>query len=223
MAGRNREQEIVQAAVELFATRGYEKTSMDDIAGSLGITKGSLYYYISSKRDLLAKALLGLTVELRNGLNEIVESQASSTEKLRRAFRHHVEFFFEDYPRACVFLEERLTALASMQRRRVVQERDQYESVWRRLVTEGVERGEFGDDLDVAMVVRGMIGMCNWMIKWFRLGGKWSPLQVADLFAEMVLCGIQTVPCQSRQPHEIRKAKKQNFVVSEQSAKGGGR
>lgn len=116
---------MVQAAVELFATRGYEKTSMDDIAASLGLTKGSLYYYISSKRDLLAKALLGLTVELRCGLKEIVESQASSSEKLRRAFGHHVEFFFEDYPRACVFLEERLTALASIQRRRVVQERDQ--------------------------------------------------------------------------------------------------
>lgn len=92
-------------------------------------------------------------------------------------------------------------ALASIQRRRVVQERDEYESVWRRLVTEGVERGEFRGDLDVAMVVRGMIGMCNWMIKWFRLDGKWSPLQVAGLFAEMVLHGIQTVPYQSRQPH----------------------
>jgi len=218
-APRNREQEIVQAAVELFAIRGYEKTSMEDIAGSIGILKGSLYHYITSKRDLLAKALLGLTVELRNGLDEIVESQASSSEKLRCAFRHHVEFFFEDYPRACVFLEERLTALASMQRRRVVRERNQYESVWRRLVAEGIERGEFRADLDVAMMVRGMLGMCNWMIKWFRLDGKWSPLQVADLFAEMVVQGIQTVPCQSRQPHEIRKTKRQNFVASEQSAR----
>lgn len=222
MTGRNREREIVQTAVELFATRGYERTSMDDIAASLGITKGSLYYYISSKRDLLAKALLGLTVELRCGLNAILESEASSSDKLRRAFRHHVEFFFEDYPRACVFLEERLSALASMQRRRVVQERDQYESVWRKLVEQGVERHEFRNDLDVPMMVRGMLGMCNWMIKWFRLDGKWSPLQVADLFAEMVLQGIQTVPCQSRQPHEIRKAKVQNFAASQQSAKGGG-
>lgn len=184
----------MQAAVELFATRGYEKTSMDDIASSLGITKGSLYYYISSKRDLLAKALLGLTVELRNGLNQIVESETSFTEKLRSAFRHHVGFFFEDYPRACVFLEERLTALTSRQRRRVVQERDQYESVWRRLIEKGIEHGEFRSDLDVPMVVRGILGMCNWMIKWFRLDGKWSPTQVADLYAEMVLCGIQTVP-----------------------------
>lgn len=181
----------MQVAIELFASKGYEQTSMDDIAAALGILKGSLYHYIESKRDLLAKVLIGGTIELCEGLNKIVESQASSTDKLKQAFRRHVQFFFEEYPRACVILEERLTVLPSAQRKKVVKERDEYEGAWRRLIAEGVERGEFRSDLDVAMMVRGIFGMCNWMIKWYKLDGKWASLKVADLFFTMILQGIE--------------------------------
>jgi len=196
----NREQAVVQAAVDLFATRGYEKTSMGDIAASLGITKGSLYYYTPSKRNLLAKALFGLTIELISGLNKVYKSQESPPAKLRKTFRHHVEFFFKHYPTACVFLEERLTALSSGQRKKVVHERDQYEGLWRKVITEGIEQGYFRSDLDVAMTARGMLGMCNWMIKWYKPKGQWSPYQVADVFANIALQGI-TSTRQNNLPH----------------------
>jgi len=191
MVRKNREQEIVQVAIELFATKGYEQTSMEDIAAALGILKGSLYHYIESKRDLLAKVLIGGTIELCEGLNKIIESQASSAAKLKQAFRRHVQFFFTEYPRACVILEERLTILDNAQRKKVVKERDEYEGAWRKLIKEGVERGEFRSDLDIAMMVRGMLGMCNWMIKWYKLDGKWPPSKAADLFSDMVLQGIE--------------------------------
>jgi AcrR family transcriptional regulator len=104
MARKNREHEIVQVAIELFASKGYEQTSMDDIAAALGILKGSLYHYIESKRDLLAKVLIGGTIELCEGLNQIVESQSSSADKLKQAFRRHVQFFFRRIsPSLCYF------------------------------------------------------------------------------------------------------------------------
>ena len=207
----SREDEIIQAAVELFASRGYEKTSMADIAASLGITKGSLYYYVPSKRNLLAKTLLGFHIVLSSGPSKIIKSQESSPEKLRKTIRHHVEFFFKYYPTTCVFLDERLTALSSRQRGKVIQERDRYENIWRKIITEGIEQGYFRNDLDVAMMVRGILGMCNWMIKWYKPDGKWSPHRVADIFSEIILHGIQTSPFQNGQVCQNRKTKKNSL------------
>lgn len=196
---QQRQQEIVQRAAELFANGGYQRTSMADIASSLGMLKGSLYYYIKSKRDLLAKAFIGIAAELSDNLTKIIESEASWTEKVRGAFENHIELLYQDNARVIVFIDERLIHLNGSYRRRAIRERDHYESLWQVLVSKGIEQKEFRADLDVKIVVRGLLGMCNWMVKWYKPDGKCGPSEIAQIFAEVALQGIRRVPCVTEQ------------------------
>src|SRR5690242_21930048 len=67
-APRRRQQEIVEAAARVFHEKGYESTSIQDIADAVGILKGSLYYYITSKEDLLFEIIRGVHEEALKNL-----------------------------------------------------------------------------------------------------------------------------------------------------------
>jgi hypothetical protein len=71
-----REREILDAAIELFHARGYAQTSIEDVAGAVGILKGSLYYYIDSKEDLLLRIL----EDVHEGVEAIIESVAARSD-----------------------------------------------------------------------------------------------------------------------------------------------
>ena len=198
MTKKSREHEVIEVAARLFASKGYAETTMEDIASELGMLKGSLYYYVKSKHDLVGMVLGDAIVELGSGLTKVLESNSSYAEKLRCAFYFHIKYFHAHYPRTLLFLEHRYHDLPEVQRKQVKQARDHYEDLWRRLVLEGIERGEFRSDLDVTIVVRALLGMCNWMTKWYRARGKWGPDEIAGVFYVIASQGLRPVPCKAQ-------------------------
>jgi len=200
-------------AARLFASKGYAETSMEDIASELGMLKGSLYYYVKSKHDLVGMVLGDAIVELGSGLTKVVESNSSYTDKLKRAFYFHIKYFHAHYPRTLLFLEHRYHDLPEAQKKRVKKARDEYEGLWRRLVLEGIERGEFRSDLDVTIVVRALLGMCNWMTKWYKAGDKWGPDEIAEVFYVIAMQGLRPMPCKAQDELEQAFSKEKDKYI----------
>src|ERR1700709_1858528 len=89
---KRREREIIATAAEIFRKNGYADTSVQDVADAVGILKGSLYYYIDSKEDLLYRVLLEVHEDAQGWLSEIAEMDASPLEKISAYVRRHIEY-----------------------------------------------------------------------------------------------------------------------------------
>lgn len=182
---------ILAEAARLFCEKGYHATSMEDLAAAVGIKKGSLYYYIESKEQLLFEiAELIPPRFIANVMALLEDTQLTAEQKLRTAITGHLELFETETGLAWsrVFLLE-YRALPDQHRRKLLEQRRQYENVFRRLIAEGVERGEFAQ-VDVAMVTRAILGMCNWAIEWYSPGGKLSTEEIASIFSDLILKGL---------------------------------
>ena len=181
--------DVVAAAAKVFRTKGYHAASVQDIADAVGILKGSLYHHVKSKEDLLYLIVKEPIARIYETLTEIVDSDVPAGEKLRRAIVAHLEAFDEHYPHLFVYLRER----EEMKRRFREQFKlspKQYERCWQQILREGVKSGEFRPDLDVPVVSYGLLGMLNWLYKWYDPRGRLGVREVAEQFATLALAGL---------------------------------
>jgi AcrR family transcriptional regulator len=110
-------------------------------------------------------------------------------EKLRLAMRSYLKVMTSNLDVTAVLLMEH-RSLSDELHARHIPIRDHFEEMWRDLIREGNATGIF-DCPDVPMTVRGLLGVLNWTITWYRLDGALSPEQIADHFSEMFLRGIR--------------------------------
>ncbi len=186
-----REQEIYDTAARLFAERGYHATRIQDIADELALQKGSLYYYVSSKEDLLVGIVERRVGTALETMRAIVAQDGSSTEKLALAVREHLRIFSRHADIYSIFLFEKLNAINAQAAEVVDRLGREYEALWYRLLSEGVACGEFRADLDQRVLVKALMGMCNSTLIWFNPQGRLPVEAVADVFARLVLTGLQ--------------------------------
>jgi AcrR family transcriptional regulator len=182
-------EEIIAAAAKVFRTKGYHAATVQDIADAVGILKGSLYHHFKSKEDLLYLIVKEPIARIYATMSEIAASDLPAGEKLRRAIAAHLEAFDRHYPHLFVALREQ----DEMKRRFREQFKlspKQYERCWQQILREGVKSGEFRPDLDVPVVSYGLLGMLNWLHKWYSPGGRLSMREVADQFSALALAGL---------------------------------
>lgn len=183
----SRRDEILDAAIEAFAEGGYHGTSMEDIAQVVGVRKRALYHYFASKDELLFEILKQPTEVMIEHLQEICSSADSPAEKLRRAFYLHIATMVEHLDELRVLLSE-TKYLKARRRKQIVALRDKYESLFRKLIREGMESGDLRE-LDVKLVSFSIMGIGNWINQWYRPGGL-SPEALASRFWDMLYGGI---------------------------------
>ena len=199
----NRE-EIIAAAAKVFQTKGYHAATVQDIADAVGILKGSLYHHVKSKEDLLYLIVKEPIARIYARMAEIVASDLPAGEKLRRAILAHLEAFDQHYPHLFVYLHER----EEMKRRFREQFKlspKQYEHCWQQILREGVKAGEFRADLDVHVVSYGLLGMLNWLYKWYDPRGRLGVREVADQFSTLALAGLAAAPARAKRSRTRRR------------------
>ena len=180
---------ILEQAARLFRDKGYSASSMEDIADAVGLKKGSLYYHFESKEQILVEIMDSFTEKLQAPVLALIDNdELGSAEKLRQAIKLHLGTLDSDNFEITVFLLE-FRALSEEHRQRTLQGRASYETTFRRLIAEGIERGEFMD-VDVAMAARAILGMCNWATQWYSPHGKHTTDQIASIFSDLVLNGL---------------------------------
>ena len=189
VAAAPREDQVRAAALRLFKEKGYHATSMRDIATAVGINKGSLYSYIRAKEDLLIPVFeraMGVLLEQMEQIS--TDASLVPTERLRRAIHAHVTAVADNLDVLTVYLSEwRQLGAESLSTVRL--QRERYASLFRQILDDGVQSGEFRP-MDTRIVMLGMIGMCNYLFRWYRPDGRLTPAQVADELIELLMNGV---------------------------------
>ncbi len=188
MAKPLRRDDILQAAAQIFREKGYHAASMQDIAASVNLQKASLYHHVEGKQEILLAILDQALDILIKDFQTVVVQNLPAAQKLRLAIRTYIGRLTQEADLAAVLLLEH-RSLAPDLRARHIRRRDRLESMWRSLIREGVERGEFRE-VDVAVVGFALLGVQNWVITWYSESGPLSPEQMADQFAELFLGGL---------------------------------
>ncbi|WP_234553857.1 TetR/AcrR family transcriptional regulator [Thermus caliditerrae] len=179
---------ILEEAARLFTQKGYEATSVQDLAEVLGLSKAALYHYFRSKEEILYEvsllALRGLVEAGERALEEPDPKRA-----LLAFMQGHARFFEENYPFFVTMLQG-IQSLSPERRAQTVALRDRHEGNLRRILRWGMEEGAFRQ-VDVALAGRAILSMLNWMIRWFRPGGPLRAEEVARFYFELILKGLE--------------------------------
>ena len=176
--------EIVHAAAAAFGEVGYRTATLDVIAERAGLSKVTLYRYVSSKEDLLSLVVERTIATFRTGLREIVEQRRPADETLRRIVGFQVRLLAENLAFLTVFFAEE-SGLPAPMAAQAARAKREYDRTIERVVREGVEAGRLRP-LPPTLVVFGLLGMCNWLHKWYRPEGALSPEQIADVFVDLL-------------------------------------
>jgi len=175
---------IVRSAATAFGELGYRAATLDAIAERAGLSKVTLYRYVVSKEELLSLVVERTIDEFQQGLRRIIAERRPADDTLRRIIRYQVTLLAEHLPFLTVFFSEEGGLPAPMAARSARAKRE-YDQAIERVVREGVETGLFRD-LPPNLVVFGLLGMCNWLHKWYRPDGKRSPEEIADVFVALL-------------------------------------
>jgi TetR/AcrR family transcriptional regulator, cholesterol catabolism regulator len=181
-----RREELTRIAARLFAERGYQGTSLADLAEGLGVQKPSLYHHIDSKEDLLWEIAQEGAVAFHAGLDGVPPGPAP--ERIRLALRAHLAVVSGQLDVATVFVRE-WRYLDGERRAGFLAERRRYEDRVRELFREGVERGDLRTDLDLATAGLLFLSAANWAYTWLRPGSDTDAL--ADRLYDALLDGMR--------------------------------
>ncbi|MDM7324641.1 MAG: TetR/AcrR family transcriptional regulator [Thermus sp.] len=179
---------ILEEAARLFTEKGYEATSVQELAEALGLSKAALYHHFPSKEEILyeisQEALKGL---LREG--EKALAAPTPQEALLRFMEAHARFLEENRPFFVTMLQG-FSSLSPEKRAPTVALRDRYEGLLRTILQRGMEEGAFRP-LDVGLTARAILSLLNWMIRWFRPEGPLRAAEVARFYFDLILRGLE--------------------------------
>jgi AcrR family transcriptional regulator len=183
-----REDEILAAAARVFREKGYHGASVQDIAESVGLLKGSLYHYIRSKEELLARLFEGALQETVRELDEIASRPASATERLRSMVRAYALSVTANLDSVGIYLRE-WRSLPSPELARVRARRRAMRSLFESVIAEGSRRREFAAG-DAKIATLAILGMVNWIYEWYRPRGRLRPEALADELADRAVRSV---------------------------------
>lgn len=186
------QEEIVRVAAKYFGELGYRATTLDTVAAEVGISKVTLYKHVTSKEELLCRVFDRTIQTFRAGLRHIVDRPLPADEKLRRIIRYQVTLLASHLPFLRVFFSEE-SGLPGPMARRAAQAKRDYDRAIEEVVREGIAKGRFRN-LPPTPMVFGVLGMCNWLYKWYRPDGALSADEIASIFIDLLEHGYLSPP-----------------------------
>jgi TetR/AcrR family transcriptional regulator, cholesterol catabolism regulator len=180
--------DILQSAAQVFRQKGFHGASMADIAEAVSLQKASLYHHFGSKQEILLELLDRALEMVTAHMAEVMQGDVSTEEKLRLAMRAYLKTLSEQADLVSVLLLE-FRSLDPELYTRHIPNRDRFEQMWRDLIQQGVADGTFACE-NIPLTARGLFGLMNWTITWYRQDGKMSIEQIADHFADVFLHGL---------------------------------
>ncbi|MDX8032623.1 TetR/AcrR family transcriptional regulator [Lentzea sp. BCCO 10_0856] len=181
------QESLLRAAAELFHERGYDSTSIQDLATRLGVGKSAIYHHVPSKESLLGlavdRALDGLFAQVAQ-----LGDDGRAVDRLEQLVRGSVAVLADELPFVTLLLRVRgntETERAALVRRR------EFDGIVTDLVTQAVAEGDLRADVEPATVTRLLFGMVNSLIDWYRPSGGLTPADLADTVIAVALDGLR--------------------------------
>jgi len=170
---------VVTTAAALFARRGFQATTMDELSDATGLRAGGLYHYIGSKKTLLLNIFGQLMDPLLEQAAEIEASEADAETQLRmlvRAWLAHIETHLDHMS---VFSQERHAIEHEPEWEQVRASRDAFEAILARRLA--------AVELTDRLALFALLGMVNHTATWLKPGGRLTTEQIADGYCNMLL------------------------------------
>jgi TetR/AcrR family transcriptional regulator, cholesterol catabolism regulator len=176
---------ILSAAIELFYSRGFTRTTLDDVAKALGMTKPFIYQHFKSKNAVLAEICSRAIKDAHQTLDRTLAQQGTAAEKLRIIVRDFILTVLNNQANAVIYSREE-TELSPKDRQKIIELRRDFDRRLVVLLEEGVAQGEFVmDDVRLTSLVIGSV--VGWSPVWFRAGGRLTKEAAAAGVASLVL------------------------------------
>lgn len=173
-------------ASTMFRERGYDRTTLDDIAGDLAITKPSLYYHFAGKEDILLECIARGYIRFQQKIADRDDVRRPGRERVRIFIQCYIELL-QDNVLSMVVADERVMSDAGKSKSR------NYRRIINRDLLDRLEAGRKDGSLafdDARIVSFGIFGMINWMTHWQSTALQIAPDAVSDQFIAMIFNGI---------------------------------
>jgi AcrR family transcriptional regulator len=180
---------LLDAAVSLFNERGYEATSVDEVAGRLGVTKSAIYHHVPSKGELLRLALDRALDALFAVTQETGATTGPAIDRLEYVVRGSVRVLTAELPFVTLLL--RLRGNTEVERT-ALQRRREFDRIVTGLVRAAEHEGDVRTDVDPAVISRLLFGTVNSLTEWYRAGGDLSAEDLADAVVTITFAGLRT-------------------------------
>ena len=178
---------ILETAARLFARKGYENVTLEEIASSLKLTRASLYYYVKSKDQIFFEIQMQAIEQGNRALEEVLSSEADPVERLRQVIRNHVHIVTRDHIIGTFRQRELVLSPALM--KQVVAARDRFEQSFQGMIREGVEAGVF-NPRHWKVAVKLLLSTLNGIPRWYSPRGELSPEEISEALIDLILDGF---------------------------------
>lgn len=187
---------VLRRAIDLFNERGYDATSIADLARDLGVTKSAIFHHVASKEDLLAAALDEALASLASATQAAMDAEdgASAYERLRATVAESVRILVAHLPAVTLLLRVRGNSpveRAALDRRRMIDEE------LTTLVRAAMRDGDLRGGIQPEIVSRLIFGTINSLVEWYQPGGPVTADELADAVTQMTFDGLATQQARS--------------------------
>ena len=187
-----RKEDIFRAASSLFSIRGYQATSVRDIARELDLQGGSLYSHVASKEDMLWEIVSRAADAFLTTVQPIAASREPAPARLTNMIAAHIEIVVARLSQATVFFQD-WRHLGDDRRNEIIRRRDAYEALYRQVIADGIAAGDLRN-IDPKLAAIALLSALNGLPGWYRSDGPWSNSDLASGYADLLLAGLLRGP-----------------------------
>ena len=181
-------EELLDVVVSEFNARGYDATSMEDIARATGMTKSAVYHHVSGKEELLRLAVARAVDALFSVLDEPASRTGPAVDRLEHVVRRSADVLAELLPYVTLLLRVRGNTEAE---RWALEQRREFDRRLSALVQAAIDAGDVRRDLDPRLVTRLLFGMVNSISEWYRPDGAHDVREVAETVVALAFGGLR--------------------------------
>jgi TetR/AcrR family fatty acid metabolism transcriptional regulator len=194
MRDPDKPQQIIEAAVRVFARKGYYNSRVSDIAREAGIAAGTIYLYFKTKDDILVTLFRDKMAEFVGALRKAIAGEPDAASKVRRLVSLHFSML-EENPDLAEVVQVELRQGQKFFRGASSQEIGAYFALIGSVLEEGVAEGRFRSDLPVKVATKMLFGAMDQMATSWVLGKRgYQLVDTADAVAEIFLQGVSVTP-----------------------------
>lgn len=182
----NKSEKIISVAAKLIRQKNFKETTFQEIADKVGLHKSSLYHYFKHKEELLLRILGKSVDQVDINLEKIImDNQLGPEGKLRKAIENHLILLISNIDSVNIYLNE-LRNLSKKNRVIYLGKRKKYREDFEKIFIEMKAKGYF-KGLHPKILTFGMLGMLNWVPRWYKNHGPLDTKEISDIFYRMIV------------------------------------
>ncbi len=179
---------LLDVAVSVFLDRGYDGSSLDQVARAAGITKASIYYHARGKEELLLRGTGRAFDAIFAALAEPEASKGPALKRLKHMIRRTIDITITMTPEVALLLRVRGNTRAE---RRILERRREFDHLMAELIVAAQKEKSIRKDIDARLAARLLFGMLNSITEWYRREGALHAPEIAEAVFRLAFEGLE--------------------------------